>query len=286
MQPISMAELLPGDHTTTYTLYTGTKIEYDPTRVLPPDLASEDMGYEGGVVINTLRFLAKDSHMPVNVLELGVGSGVGLVALLQRVRNKNNIHLFGIDIDPYCVDLTRRNIENVISDDMEKPTVEIIRADWNDETTWSELRQRKYQVILFNPPYLTRGTALLPGYENVPDHMVYTDDSDELKHYRNILPKIPDILAEEIGSAFISRGARHQFSQPEIRTIFYSLQNELGNTVYSAGMYLMDGDRWAHRMCIARSLEALAPHQDPLNIYVESGDLSQEVADRIRSGQI
>lgn len=200
-----MSEFLKAQPDSVYTLSNGFKITYDAARTLPPDEISEQMGKEAALAINRMRFGSDRAGMPINVLELGIGTGVILASTLANVKSRKDISVYGIDIDPYAVDLTRKTLNRLIDSPQEGLTIDLQQRDWLASDTWDDLRQRKYHIIHFNPPFLPPGENVRTGYEGVPKSTMYSDDPEGLDHYRYVLPQLPTLLSEDTGSAVIIR---------------------------------------------------------------------------------
>ncbi len=187
------------------------EIEYNPSLTLPPDALSDNIGQGAGQAVNAIAFrarVAKNATRPINVLELGVGCGIGLVSLVSRLKGTSNLVLDGIDIDEYCVRLTNYNLGRASRHFNHSFESNIYTADWLKESTWEKLRQKQYDVIMFNPPYLPLGEQVRPGYENVPSAAMYTNDNDGLEHYQQVIPRIASIFCQDEGSTFFIRMPR------------------------------------------------------------------------------
>jgi methylase of polypeptide subunit release factors len=257
-----------------YKTKSGHVVEYDPSKSLPPDIVSEALGYEAANVVNAIRFITRDSNPPLNVLELGVGTGVCLVSLLGKVNEKNGVSLHGIDIDPYAVALTRKNIEGVITSDPQKPEIEITQGDWLMEETWKKFGQRKYQVIIFNPPYLPSNEKVREGYETVPTLTMYTSDEDGLQHYREVLPHLPSLISDNDGSTILVRRPRNDYANRQrderLDEIVDALIKRLPGGIASADSVIgFNEERRGHILSITRSKDGTAPHRDPAVIMAQ-----------------
>ena len=101
-------------------------------------------GYRAGVdpVLLAASVPAKAGQ---RVLELGCGVGAALLCLGRRVPG---LSLTGVEIQPLYADCARRN---ALSNDIE---AQVVQADLSDLPP--EIRQRRYNHVLANPPYFLR----------------------------------------------------------------------------------------------------------------------------------
>ena len=82
-----------------------------------------------------------DRRRPLNILDLGSGSGCLVLAALQEWPHSNGL---GIDIDPHCVELAKANARrNGLSD-----RVKFQAGDWSNNL------DEKFDIVLCNPPYI------------------------------------------------------------------------------------------------------------------------------------
>lgn len=259
-----------------YTLASGYRMHIDSRLSLPPDIVSENIGYEAAAVVNTIRHLKAESHLPISVLELGVGTGISLVSLLERVKDPSNISLAGIDIDAKSVELSHANIQNWGSARDLNVDANIVRADWNDESTWVSLAQSRYHVILFNPPYLVAGDKVRKGYESVPKHMLYAGDEHGMEHYKNVLPRIPSILSDDEGSSILVRNAlgvySGQESQAEYRDLITDVMRQIpgGSTMRGVIWAPLSADRAGSWVTISKTEEWVPPHHNPIHMLAQT----------------
>jgi methylase of polypeptide subunit release factors len=181
----------------------GVVIDFDRTQCLPPDLAGVGIGFEAASVINTMRRTAGEPMMPAQALELGIGSGVSMVAMLHRVDRTEGVSVTGMDIDEAAVATTRHNLEKQGRNGTPADT-DIFVGDWYDEAVWQRLGPRNYDVIMCNPPYLAEGTPLMEGYETVPRTALYAE-GDGMEHHRFLLPRLLGVLSVREGATIIMR---------------------------------------------------------------------------------
>ncbi len=179
---------------------------YNPKETLPPDRVATLMGFEAGAVVNTRRVLLEDPLANVEVLDLGVGTGVHLISAAIRVQELGNVSLDGVDIDDRAIKTTQQNLDRLLQSLPlpQKPTINLEVGDWLEEDFWGRL-SKKYDVILFNPPYLPAGEKVRDGYSEVPEQTMYGPGSDGLGHYKAVLPHLPSLLKDEEGATILVR---------------------------------------------------------------------------------
>ena len=136
--------------------------------------------------------LAAFPDAPLEVLDLGTGSGCLLIAFLSERPQARGT---GVDISPEALAWARENaaLLGVAG-----------RTQWR-LGDWSGLPERRYDVILANPPYLALGDAVAPeisGHE--PAGALYAGP-DGLEAYRALACLLPTALRPD-GLAFVEIG--------------------------------------------------------------------------------
>lgn len=281
-----------------YDMECGFSFEYDPTRTLPPDRVSERLGNGAAKVINTIQALPRlgiSIVKPLNVLSLGVGTGIELLATLAGTDSKTDLRLFGIDIDPYCINLTKHNIDSMARSYKTAPRSRIWQADWKDPATWLRLSKQTYSAILFNPPFLPKGEKVRPGYEQVPEFMMYTNDSDGLEHYKAVTPHLIDLLSENEGSTLFIRLSLAKSGKYIVLPDWEKLVRKI--TEQHCLSYRYDArqvtqNRWGLFFTVSRANTGLPPQENPLvdialkerlsSIPKDTGDLFRMLSNRVR----
>jgi release factor glutamine methyltransferase len=143
------------------------------------------------------------------ILDLGVGSGAILCALLQGLPNAFGV---GVDLSPSACAIARGNLESLGL----APRGAILCGDWT-----LPLRGR-FDLIASNPPYIARGeiSGLSPEVRDFDPRLALDGGEDGLAAYRAIIPALADLLAPgglialELGHgqreavALLLRGAR------------------------------------------------------------------------------
>ena len=115
----------------------------------------------------------------IRILEIGVGSGALIVAILKRLEEYNNIMIDGIDISKGAIEVAKKNIEKYNLEDM----VNIYMKDILNEEI-----EEKYDIIYSNPPYLTSDEMgeISDDVRKEPSLALYGGE-DGLEYYRRII---------------------------------------------------------------------------------------------------
>ena len=148
------------------------------------------------IVEASLRLLRGRREEPLRILDLGVGSGALLCALLSEFVHAHGV---GVDVSGGAANVARGNIENCGLADR----AEVRIGDWTRGL------EGPFDLIVSNPPYIP--SADLPGLPREVrefDPRIALDGGiDGLDAYRRILPESLSLLSEggwvvvEIGSS-------------------------------------------------------------------------------------
>ncbi|MBW6417916.1 methyltransferase [Celeribacter sp. PS-C1] len=104
-------------------------------------------GYRAGVD-PVLLAAATPARLGESVLELGCGAGVASLCLHARIEN---LHLTGVELQPFYADLARRNAEENRAD------LTVFTSDLRHLP--SELRAQSFDHVIANPPYYERSRS-------------------------------------------------------------------------------------------------------------------------------
>ncbi len=161
----------------------GNQFEIDE-RVLIPRFETEEL------VENTIHYIQELFTNPVDIIDLGCGSGVIGLTLEKKV-STNSVDL--IDISKEALEVTHKNCEKLNS------KANIIQSDFFQNV------DKKYDVIISNPPYIMEEEEIEEIVkENEPSLALYAG-KDGLDCYKEILntisPHMKDkcLIAFEIG---------------------------------------------------------------------------------------
>ena len=133
-----------------------------------------------------------DRTAPLDVLDLGTGTGCLLIAVLSEYRDARGV---GVDSSPQALGWARRNVEKHGSN------ARLIQGDF-------AAAMGAYDVILANPPYISTEhiAALAPELRLYEPVQALDGGADGLDAYRLLAPEIERLLKPE-GLAFLEIGA-------------------------------------------------------------------------------
>ena len=142
------------------------------------------------------KYDKKDS---IRILEIGVGSGAVIVAILKRLEEYNNIIIDGIDISKGAIEVAKKNIERY---NLENKVNIYMKDILNKEV------QEKYDIIYSNPPYLTSDEmGDIPDDVRKEPSLALYGGEDGLEYYRRIIGKITkNNNLKEDGKLFLEIG--------------------------------------------------------------------------------
>lgn len=158
---------------------------YINENVLIPRFETEEL------VENTIKLIDEYFTEPVDIIDLGTGSGVIGLTLEKKVSTKT-VDL--IDIDKKALEVTHKNCELLNS------KANIIESDFFDN-----IGTKKYDVIISNPPYIKDDEEIEDIVKSNEPHVALYAGIDGLDCYRKILSTVKDhmkdrcIIAFEIG---------------------------------------------------------------------------------------
>ena len=165
-----------------YTTFYGNKFIVNEN-VLIPRFETEEL------VENTIKYIKKYFNKPIDIIDLGCGSGVIGLTLKQKLEPLNtNITL--LDISKEALEVAQQNAKNL------NLSVNFI------ENNMLEQINEKYDVIISNPPYISYDEEIEQIVkENEPQVALYAEENG-LYYYRKILSTIKNNLKEEFLIAF------------------------------------------------------------------------------------
>lgn len=149
--------------------------------VLIPRFETEEL------VENTINYIKKYFTEPVDIIDLGCGSGVIGLTLEKKVSTKT-VDL--IDISPKALEVAHKNCENLNS------KANLIESDMFSNIT------KKYDIIISNPPYIKTTEEIEKIVkDNEPEIALYSGE-DGLDCYRKILKDIDKHMKDKCLVAF------------------------------------------------------------------------------------
>ena len=142
------------------------------------------------------KYDKKDS---IRILEIGVGSGAVIVAILKILEEYSNIIIDGIDISKGAIEVAKKNIEKYNLGD---------KANIYIKDILNEEIEEKYDIIYSNPPYLTSDEMgeISDDVRKEPSLALYGGE-DGLEYYRRIIGMITkNNNLKEDGKLFLEIG--------------------------------------------------------------------------------
>ena len=154
---------------------------YINENVLIPRFETEEL------VENTTNFIKQFFTEPVDIIDLGCGSGVIGLTLEKKVSTKS-VDL--IDISEKALEVTKINCENLLS------KANLIQSDMFQNIT------KKYDVIVSNPPYIKTTESIEDIVLNNEPHLALFAGDDGLDCYRKIIKELPNHMNDRCLVAF------------------------------------------------------------------------------------
>ena len=136
-----------------------------------------------------------DRDAPLQILDLGTGSGCLVLALLAELGNARGL---GIDISEAALAVARENAHRLGFADR----VRFRNSDWGRDVSGL------FDIVLANPPYVANDefAALEPEVARFEPLLALSGGPDGLRCYRALTPWIPMVLAPH-GRAFVEIGS-------------------------------------------------------------------------------
>ena len=121
---------------------------------------------------------------PVNVLDLGVGSGAILLAILAERPAARGL---GVDVSAEAVAVARENAANLGL----SSRIAFLRGDWS-----AGLAPESFDVVVANPPYIPTGdiAGLAPEVRDHEPRLALDGGDDGLDAYRVLAPQVVRVL--------------------------------------------------------------------------------------------
>ena len=154
---------------------------YINENVLIPRFETEEL------VEQTTEYIKKFFTEPVDIIDLGCGSGVIGLTLEQKV-STNSVDL--IDISEKALEVTKINKENLNS------KANLIQSDMFENIN------KKYDVIISNPPYIKTTEEIEDIVLNNEPHLALFAGVDGLDCYKKIINNLPNYMKDKCLVAF------------------------------------------------------------------------------------
>ena len=154
---------------------------YINENVLIPRFETEEL------VENTINYINKLFTNPVDIIDLGCGSGVIGITLEKKV-STNSVDL--IDISEKALEVTNKNCELLNSN------AKTIQSNFFENVN------KKYDVVISNPPYIKTNEEIEDIVKNNEPHLALYAGVDGLDCYRSILTNVKEHLKDKYLIAF------------------------------------------------------------------------------------
>ena len=177
---LSLKEGIPIQYVLGYVNFYGIHFDIDK-RVLIPRFETEEL------VENTINYINKYFNTPVDIIDLGCGSGVIGLTLEKKV-STNSVDL--VDISEEALQVTQKNCINLNS------KANLIKSDF------FQAINKKYDVIISNPPYIMDNEEIETIVKENEPHLALYAGEDGLDCYRKILKNINNYCKEKCLIAF------------------------------------------------------------------------------------
>lgn len=162
----------------------GYKINVDK-RVLIPRFETEEL------VENTINYIKKYFSLPIDILEVGTGSGCISIALKKELEIVN---ITASDISRDALEVAKLNAKENNAD------ITFVNTDIYKGIT------KKFDCIISNPPYISKDEKIMDIVYNNEPHLALFANNNGLYFYEEILKNAKNILKDkylicfEIGS--------------------------------------------------------------------------------------
>ena len=156
---------------------------YVNENVLIPRFETEEL------VENTINYVNEIFKEPIDIIDLGTGSGVIGLTLEKKV-STNSVDL--VDISEKALEVTHKNCGNLNS------KANIILSDMFDNIP----NTNKYDLVISNPPYIKTDEEIEEIVKNNEPHIALYGGEDGLDFYKKILYNVKPYLKERSIIAF------------------------------------------------------------------------------------
>ena len=156
---------------------------YVNENVLIPRFETEEL------VENTINYVNEIFKEPIDIIDLGTGSGVIGLTLEKKV-STNSVDL--VDISEKALEVTHKNCEKFNS------KANIILSDMFDNIP----NTNKYDLVISNPPYIKTDEEIEEIVKNNEPHIALYGGEDGLDFYKKILYSVKPYLKEKSIIAF------------------------------------------------------------------------------------
>lgn len=155
-------------------------------------------------LLRLLDRLIINKDAPLEILDLGTGSGCLLISALHMLSNAKGT---AVDISEAALRVCKINADTCLS---QPERIEYIISDW-----WQNIPLKQFDIIITNPPYISTNFTLDKSVVDYEPHLALFAGSDGLNAYRKIAEKIDRYLTID-GKLLIEIGYDQEYSVPSI----------------------------------------------------------------------
>ena len=177
---LALEEGKPLQYVLGYVNFYGNKFIVDE-RCLIPRYETEEL------VENTIKYINKYFNYPVDIIDLGTGTGVIGLTLEKKV-STNSIDL--VDISKEALEVAKINKDNLNS------KANLIQSDFFTQVN------SKYDVIISNPPYIMDNEEIEDIVKNNEPHLALYSGVKGLDCYEKILKEVSNHMKDKCLVAF------------------------------------------------------------------------------------
>lgn len=153
----------------------GYKINVDKG-VLIPRFETEEL------VENTIKYIKDKFLLPIDILEIGTGSGCISVALKKEL---GNVNITATDISKDSLELAKQNSKE------NNAKIDFVNTNIFDGIN------KKFDCIISNPPYISKDEKIMDIVYNNEPHIALFADNNGLYFYEEILKNAKNILKDK-----------------------------------------------------------------------------------------
>ena len=168
--------------------------------VLIPRFETEEL------VENTLKYIKKYFSLPINIIDLGTGSGAIGISLKKKL---DNVFVTLLDISEDALSVAKENANSLNAE------VSFIQSDM-----WENVSD-KYDVIISNPPYIRNDEEIEDIVRDNEPHLALYGGTDGLDLYR----KIRDGLLNHVKDKFLLALEIGDLQKNDVINIFRDIPN-------------------------------------------------------------
>lgn len=138
------------------------------------------------LVEKTIKYIKNKFNDKIDILDIGTGSGAIAITLDKEI----NCNIDGVDISSVALDVAKEN--NKINN----TNVNLFISNVFDNVN------KKYDVIISNPPYISKDEEIMDIVKNNEPHLALYADMDGLYFYDKILKECKSYLKDNFIIAF------------------------------------------------------------------------------------